>query len=123
MGELFSLIFDQITDPLSLPIHPMYEWAILSIIGFVAYKCAFRVVGDIYDAGIIQGGCLGSFLHWSIRLLIFISSWAVLYWTIVVVQWIWRNGETVLSIIIGVTGVSVMLYRAVQRRANRWRAV
>jgi hypothetical protein len=118
LRDLFNFIFDQITDPLSLPIHPLYEWAILSIVGFVAYKCAFRLVGDIYDTGIIQWRFLGSLLHWSIRLFIFVPSWAIVYWTIVVGQWIWRNGETVLSIIIGAIGIFAMFYRDLQRRAK-----
>lgn len=123
MRDLFSFVFDRITDPLSLPLHPLYEWAILSILGFIAYKYAFRIVGDIYDIGIIQGRVLGSFLHWSIRLLIFVPSWAIAYWTIVVGQWIWRNGETVLSIIIGAIGVFAMFYRDLRRRAKKQQVV
>ncbi len=88
MKEILSFIFDKITDPLSLPINPLYEWAILGVIGLIAYIFAFRIVGDMYDAGDISGSALGSICHWIIRLLIFIPVWFITYVVIVIGQWI-----------------------------------
>lgn len=86
--EIFRFIFDMATDPLSLPIHPLYEWAILFIIGEIAYRFAFQTVGDMYDSGEISGRILGSLFHWIIRILIFAAVWLVTYTAIVVGQWI-----------------------------------
>lgn len=86
--EIFRLIFDMVTDPLSLPINPFYEWAILLIIGEIAYRFAFRIVGDMYDSSEISGSVLGSFFHWIIRFLIFAAIWLVTYSVIAVGQWI-----------------------------------
>ena len=88
MRELLSFIFDKFTDPLTLPIEPLYEWAILGIIGIIAYVISFRVVGNMYDSGIIGGRFLGSLFHWIIRLLIFVPIWFIVYWGIQIVQWI-----------------------------------
>ncbi len=88
LTEIFRFIFDMATDPLSLPINPLYEWAILGVIGIFAYVVAFRLVGDMYDSGDISGSTLGSIFHWIIRFLIFIAVWFVTYTVIVVGQWI-----------------------------------
>ena len=84
MRELFSFIFDKLTDPLGLPIAVWKEWLILLILGELAYIIAFRVVGDMYDAGDISTGIGGSFFHWLIRLIVFVAMWAITYGVICV---------------------------------------
>ena len=103
MREIFSFIFDKVTDPLTLPIHPLWEWFILGVIGFIAYKVAYRKVGNLYRAEIISGRFAGSLCHWIIRFLIFVPIWAVVYWTIVFVQWI--VAHWIAAIIIAVSAV------------------
>lgn len=98
LTEIFRFIFDMATDPLSLPINPLYEWAILGVIGIFAYVVAFRLVGDMYDSGDISGSTLGSIFHWVIRFLIFIAVWFVTYTVIVVGQWIAAHWVIVASI-------------------------
>ena len=61
MRELFSFIFDKLTDPLGLPIAAWKEWLILLVLGELAYIIAFRVVGDMYDSGDIFTSIGGSF--------------------------------------------------------------
>ena len=46
LTDIFRFIFDMATDPLSLPINPLYEWAILGVIGIFAYAIAVRLVGE-----------------------------------------------------------------------------
>lgn len=79
MRELFSFIFDKLTDPLGLPIAAWKEWLILLVLGELAYIIAFRAVGDMYDAGDISTGIGGSFFHWMIRLIVFAAMWAITY--------------------------------------------
>ena len=77
-----------VTDPLTLPLEVWQEWLILGIIGMIAYMVAFRIVGNLYDGGVISGSAAGSIIHWIIRFLIFTSVWFVTYWVIVIGQWI-----------------------------------
>lgn len=101
MREIFSFIFDKFTDPLMLPIEPLYEWIILGIIGIISYVASFRIVGDMYDSGSISGSFWGSLFHWIIRFLIFVPVWFVVYWGIVIVQWIIAHWILTLCILSG----------------------
>ena len=93
MRELFSFIFDKLTDPLGLPIAVWKEWLILLVIGAIAYRVAFSIVGDMYDVGDISTGIGGSFFHWLIRLIVFVAMWAITYgairvWQFCAAHWI-----------------------------------
>ncbi len=98
LTEIFRFIFDMATDPLSLPINPLYEWAILGVNGIFPYVVPFRLVGDMYDSGDISGSTLGSIFHWIIRFLIFIAVWFVTYTVIVVGQWIAAHWVIIASV-------------------------
>lgn len=71
------------------------------MIGVLACKVAFRAVGDLYDDGIICGGCLGFALHWGIRLVVFAAAWAVTYGVIWLVQKVFEHWVIVLCVIGG----------------------
>lgn len=101
MREIFSFIFDKITDPLTLPIKPLYEWIILGVIGLIVYLVSFFIVGEMYKDGCIDGKFLGSLFHWVIRLLIFIPVWFLVYWIIVIAQWIIAHWVLALCILGG----------------------
>lgn len=106
--EIFKFIFDSVTDPLSLPINPLYEWIILGVIGLFAYGFAYRIVGDMYNSGDISGSFLGSIFHWIIRFLIFIAIWFVTYLVIVVGQWIAAHWVIVASVV-GALALSIII--------------
>ncbi|MBQ3202266.1 MAG: hypothetical protein IJB36_01330 [Clostridia bacterium] len=101
MREIFSFIFDKFTNPLTLPIEPFKEWIILGFIGLLAYAASFRIVGDMYKDGSINGSFLGSLFHWGIRLLIFVLIWFAVYWVIAIAQWILVHWMLTLSILGG----------------------
>ena len=107
MKEIFSFIFDIITDPFTLPVEPLYEWVILGVLGVIAYLTSYRIVGDMYDRGSISGSFLGSLFHWIIRLFIFVMIWFVAYWAIVIVQWITDHRVLAMSILGILTVLSV----------------
>lgn len=88
MSKIFSFIFDMFSDPLTLPIEPWKEWLIIGIIGVIAQIVAFIIVGNMYGSGKICGSLAGSIFHWIIRLLILVPIWFVVYWVIVIGQWI-----------------------------------
>lgn len=118
MRELFSFIVGQLTDPLTLPIDPLHEWAILGIIGLIAYATSFRIVGDMYHSRCIDGRFLGSLFYWIIYFLIFVLLWFVVYWTIVIGQWIIANWVILLFALLSIVLVSILVYRSLIK-ANR----
>ena len=67
LKEIFSFVFDMLTDPLTLPVEPWKEWAILVVIGFIAYRIAFDMVGGMYALDLINSRFAGSLAHWTIR--------------------------------------------------------
>lgn len=102
MREIFSFIFDRLTDPLALPVEAWKEWIILLIIGWVAYLAAFRLVGNMYDAGDISTSIGGSFFHWPIRLVVFVVMWAVTNGAIRIWQFFAAHWVAVICAAIGV---------------------
>ena len=86
MRELFSFIFDRLTDPLGLPIAPWKEWIIMLLIGAFAFGVAYRIVGAMYRSGDISSRAGGSLLHRLIRLVVFAVMWAVTYGVICIWQ-------------------------------------
>ena len=117
MRELFSFIFDRFTDPLGLPIETWKEWIILGVIGVVAYNVAFQSVGNLYRSGSISGSAAGSFLHWTIRIGVFVAIWAVAYGVISVGKFVITHWVTILCVLGGgllvatVIGITVAVRR------------
>jgi hypothetical protein len=82
---LLKLLFTLLTDPLGLPIEPLWEYVILLIVGEIVHEIAWNIS---------PGGDLGSPIYWVTKLLAFVLIWAALYAIIVAVQfviahWIW----------------------------------
>ena len=117
MRELFSFIFDRLTDPLGLPIETWKEWIILGVIGVVAYNVAFQSVGNLYRSGSISGSAAGSFLHWTIRIGVFVAIWAVTYGVISVGKFVITHWVAILCVLGGgllvttVIGILVIVRR------------
>lgn len=118
MRELFSFIFDQFTDPLSLPIDPLYEWAILGVISLIAYFASYSIVGDLYASGDLHGRFLGSLVHWAIRLLIFAATWFVVYWVIVIGQWIATHWVILLGVAVSCLVVRLIVRYIINHRTE-----
>ena len=108
MRELFSFIFGKLTDPLGLPIAAWKEWLILFALGELAYVIAFRVVGNMYDAGGISTSIGGSFFHWLIRLIVFLFMWAIVYGTIRVWQFCAAHWIAVLIALGGLLALGII---------------
>ena len=74
-----------LTDPLGLPIEPLWEYVILFIVGEIVHEIAWSAS---------PGGTFGSLIYWVTKLIAFVAIWAVLYAIISAVQfviahWIW----------------------------------
>lgn len=82
---MLKLLYTLLTDPLGLPIEPIWEYIILLVIGEIVHEIAFYVS---------PGGRFGSLIYWVTKLVAFAAIWAVLYAIIVVIKfiiahWIW----------------------------------
>jgi len=82
---MLKLFYTLLTDPLGLPIEPLWEYVILLIVGEIVHEIAWNAS---------PGGRLGSLIYWVTKLLAFVIIWAVLYGIIATIQfiiayWIW----------------------------------
>lgn len=98
-GLLLKFVFKILIDPLGLPIQWYYEYIILAIVENVSYRFAFGKVGELYDCGLIEGSGIGSFLHWTIRIICFVALWAILYGIISAVKWAISNSTIILVVV------------------------
>ena len=96
---MFKLFYILLTDPLGLPIEPLWEYIILLIVGEVVHEIAWNVS---------PGGTFGSLIYWVTKLIAFVAIWAVLYAVIavikfIIVHWIWFviGGGTLVAVTIG----------------------
>lgn len=82
---MLKILFTLLTDPLGLPISPLWEYVILLIVGEIVHEIAW---------GVSPGGRFGSLIYWVTKLISFVLIWSVLYAIIATVQfiiahWIW----------------------------------
>ena len=82
---MLKLFYSLLTDPLGLPIEPLWEYIILLVVGEIVHEIAFYVS---------PGGTFGSLIYWVTKLIAFAAIWAVLYAIIATVQfivahWVW----------------------------------
>lgn len=113
MSAIFKFLFERATDPLGLPINPIYEYVILAVIGLVAYGIAYSKVGDMYHGGLISGRTEGSFFHWLIRLILFLGLWLLAYGAIQGYFFVTANWQIILMIAGSVAGAAMLCILAV----------
>lgn len=82
---MLKLFYTLLTDPLGLPIEPLWEYIILLVVGEVVHEIAFYVS---------PGGTFGSIIYWATKLIAFAAIWAVFYIVIFIIKfiiahWIW----------------------------------
>lgn len=82
MLKLFYTLF---TDPLGLPIEPLWEYVILLIVGEIVHEIAWKVS---------PGGVFGSLIYWVTKLIAFVVIWLALYVIIAIIKfiiayWVW----------------------------------
>lgn len=101
-------MFERLTDPLGLPINPLYEYAILGVIGLIAYLIAYNKVGAMYHIGLINGRTAGSFFHWLIRGFLFLVMWLVVYAVIQGYFFVTANWQIILMIAGSLAGTALL---------------
>jgi hypothetical protein len=103
---LLKLLFTLLTNPLGLPIEPLWEYVILLVVGEIVHEIAWNIS---------PGGVLGSPIYCVTKLLAFDLIWAALYAIIAAVQfviahWIWF---TIGAAILIVASIAFIIWRRV----------
>lgn len=98
---MLKIFYTLLTDPLGLPIEPLWEYIILLLVGEIVHEIAFYVS---------PGGTFGSLIYWVTKLIAFAAIWAVLYAIIAIIKfiiahWIWFaiGGGVLLAAAVGLT--------------------
>lgn len=110
---MYKFIFTLLTDPLGLPISPIWEYVILAILNEIAFKIAWNVS---------PGGAWGSEIHWAVRIPSFFVMWAITYGIIWIIKCLAANWILVLSIL-GITalvvGIIITILNVRKRRRTK----
>ena len=96
-------IFDFITSPFSLFENPFYDYIAIAVIGYIAYKIAYGIVGDI---GLRREA--GSIAHWIIRFLVFVFIWLLCCVAIKIITFIVNNWLVVIISMVLLLTVFIM---------------
>ena len=70
---MWEILYELIKSPLGLPINPFYEYLIFALVGELAFWVAWIIS---------PGGPDGREIHWTVRIVTYISSWAIIRFTI-----------------------------------------
>lgn len=115
---MFKILFELITDPLGLPIASHFEYIILFIIGFIAYKFAYMIVNKLYQNNMIESKTSSKIAHCSIRILVFLCLYILTRWIITLVNWIDNNRNLALCIVIAAFILSVFILVLIKNAKN-----
>lgn len=98
-----KLLFELLISPLAISDNYYLNSIIMALIGLIAFKVAFKVVGDLG----FRGG-IGSLFHWTIRFLVVILLWSFCCIVIIAVKFVIAH---VLLLIISI-GFTVVYFLA-----------
>lgn len=105
-----KFLFEYLTDSFSLLENPLDDYVVMAIIGVIAYAIAYSLVGKLYSCDLIDGRGAGHFLHWIIRLIVFVVIFYVAATAIRVYSWFHGLPDYKWLIIAGtVVGVAALI--------------
>jgi len=76
---MWKFFYELLTNPLGLPIHPVWEYLILLAVGEIVHEIAWWAS---------PGGMFGSVIYWATKLCAFVAIWALLYGLIATIKFI-----------------------------------
>lgn len=100
MKPMLSFIFELITDPLALPISPLWEYLVLLVLGEVAFRIAWKAS---------PVGFGGSAIHWFVRAIAFVVMWAVAYAIIAAAKFVIAHWVPIVCVIGGLAVAGFIL--------------
>ena len=81
-----KLLYDFITEPLSLPIHPILEIVVLAFISEKAYRSAYETAGTYGDSSLSR-----YIIHWFSRPIIYIGFWLIACAIIAIIKFVRKH--------------------------------
>lgn len=78
MKSILKPIFEMITGEYILFENIIQNYVAMSIIGYIAYLVAKKLVGWLYHENIIEGKTIGSIIHWTVRTIVFLIVFFIL---------------------------------------------
>ncbi len=72
MKVILKPLFEILTGDVAVCNNIIYNYFIMLGVGEIAFRLAYDTVGRGYRSGDIHGKAMGSLLHWSIRLIIYV---------------------------------------------------
>lgn len=72
MKVILKPIFELLTGDYVLWGNVIYNYIAMGIIGLIAFAVAWRFVGFLYTTDMIGGRGMGSLIHWTVRLIVFV---------------------------------------------------
>lgn len=114
-----KFLFTYLTDSFSLLENPIDDYVIMAVIGVIAYAIAYHLVGSLYRFDLIDGRGAGHFLHWIIRLAVFVIIFYVTATAIRIHTWFhalpsykwWIIVSVIGAMIVGVAIVKYLIAR------------
>lgn len=107
MRPIFSFIFELMTDPLALPISPLWEYLILMLLGEIAFRIAWEAS---------PGGFGGSAIHWFVRTISFVLMWVVAYAIIAAAKFVRAHWVPIVCVIGGLAVAGIILAIVLKQR-------
>ncbi len=105
-----KMLFELLISPLTISDNYYLNSIIISLIGLIAFKVAFKVVGDIGA----RGG-IGSLLHWTIRFIVFIFLWSVCCIAVIATKFVISHIVLISILVIGLVLI-VLLSKYIYHR-------
>lgn len=108
---MLKLFYTLLTDPLGLPIEPLWEYVILWIMGEIVHAVAWKVS---------PGGRAGSLIYWGSKLIAFVVIWLALYVIISIIKfiiayWVWfAVGAGIFSVV----GIAYLVWNCKYRPSH-----
>lgn len=119
MKAVFKALYDFVVDQFTLFENPVWNYLIAAIVGAIAFSIAWNLVGKLYDNGDIHGSGCGSFIHWTIRILVTVFLFLLISLTIATIRFVLSIPGWVWAIVLLVVGIILAVFLIIRRKQRQ----
>ena len=119
MKILFKALYDFVVDQITLFENPFWNYVSAAIVGTITFSIAWNLVDRLYDAGDIHGRGCGSFVHWTIRILVTVFLFLLISLIIATIRFVLSVSGWVWAIVLLVVGLLLIAFLLVRKRKKR----
>ena len=109
MKQILKPIFEIITGEYILFDNIIYNYIAVAIIGLIAYRIAWESVKKLYNNNIISGKGIGSFIHWTTRLIAFLLIFYICSFLIWLTKFVYTYRMIILCYIVGIAVIIIVI--------------